>query len=81
MKKPTKVLHYFGLWDVRILQTLCSRAVIQRKIVDSPAFLYRFAGKDCCLCNPSAEEVGGLEVFLYEPAQNFELFSNIQNQN
>jgi hypothetical protein len=30
----------------------------------------------------SAEEVvGGLEVFLYEEAQNFELFSNNQDQN
>jgi hypothetical protein len=26
-------------------------------------------------------EVGGLEVFLYEAAHNFELFSNIQDQN
>jgi hypothetical protein len=36
----------------------------------------RFGGKDCGLYpyNPSAEEVGGLEVFLYEAAQNLELF-------
>ncbi len=41
-----------------------------------------FDGKDCDFCpyNPSPEEVGGLEVFLYEAAQNFELFSNIQDQ-
>jgi hypothetical protein len=40
----------------------------------------RFVGKDCGLCqfNPSAEEVGGLEVFFYETAHNFELFSNIE---
>jgi hypothetical protein len=30
---------------------------------------------------PSVEEVGGLELFLYEAAQNFELFSIIQDQN
>ncbi len=34
-----------------------------------------------CPYNPAAEELGGLEVFLYEAAQNFELFSNIQDQN
>jgi hypothetical protein len=28
-----------------------------------------------------AEEVGRFKVFLYEAAQNFELFSNIQDQN
>jgi hypothetical protein len=31
-----------------------------------------------CTYNPSAEEVEGLEVFLYEAAQNFELFLNIK---
>jgi hypothetical protein len=31
----------------------------------------------CAPYNPSAEEVGGLDVFLSEAAQNFELFSNI----
>jgi hypothetical protein len=34
-----------------------------------------------CPYKPSAEEVGGLELFLYEAAQNFEFFSNIQDQN
>jgi hypothetical protein len=29
--------------------------------------------------NPSAKEVGGLDGFLYEVAQNFEVFSNIQD--
>jgi hypothetical protein len=29
-----------------------------------------------CPYNPSAEEVGGLDGFLYEEAQNFEGFSN-----
>jgi hypothetical protein len=43
----------------------------------------RFSGKDCgsCLNHPSAKEVKGLDVFLYEMAQNFELFSYIQDQN
>jgi hypothetical protein len=37
-----------------------------------------FSGKECGLC-PSAEEVGGLDGFLYEAAQNFEVFSNMQD--
>ncbi len=43
----------------------------------------RFGRKHCGLTpyNPSAEEVGGLEVFLNEGTLNFELFSNIQDQN
>jgi hypothetical protein len=38
----------------------------------------QFGRKDCGLCsyNPFAEE-----VFFYEVPQNFELFSNIQDQN
>jgi hypothetical protein len=48
-----------------------------------PYFGARFGGKDCGLCpyNPSAEEVGGLDGFLYEAAQNFEVFSNSQDYN
>jgi hypothetical protein len=40
----------------------------------------RLGGQDCGLCpyNRSAEEEGGLDGFLYEVAQNFEDFSNIQ---
>ncbi len=41
----------------------------------------RFGGKDCGLWpyNPS-QQVGGLDAFLYEAAQNFEVFSKIQDQ-
>ncbi len=42
-----------------------------------PAFFGdRFRGKydGLCTLNSPAEEVGGLEVFLYEAALNFELF-------
>ncbi len=44
---------------------------------------YEPSSKDFGLCpyNPSAEEVGGLEVFLYEATQNFKLFSTIRDQN
>jgi hypothetical protein len=38
--------------------------------------------KDRGLCpyNPWSQQVGGLDAFLYEAAQNFEVFSNFQNQ-
>jgi hypothetical protein len=43
----------------------------------------RFGGKDCSLCpyNPWSQQGGWLEAFLYEAAQTFEVFSNIQNWN
>ncbi len=65
--RQSTALFWFGLRYVGILQMFYSRAVLQRTI------------KDCGLCpyNPSAEEVGGLDGFLYEAAHNFEVFSNI----
>jgi hypothetical protein len=47
-----------------------------------PFFKDRFGGKDCILCqdNPSAEEVGGLEITLYEAAQNFKEVLRQENQ-
>jgi hypothetical protein len=55
----------------------------EKKLLTLPHFWRPFGGKDCGLCpyNPSAEDVGGLEVYLHEAAQNFELFSNIKDQN
>ncbi len=65
-------LFWFGLRDVGIFQIFYSRAVLQSTIVDSPAFLepMQFSRKDCSLSpyNPSDEEVGGLDGFLYETA-------------
>ncbi len=49
-----------------------------------PAFLeYGPAEKIRGLCtyNPWSQQGGWLEAFLYEAAQNFEVFSNIQDQN
>jgi hypothetical protein len=77
----TAALFWFGLQDVRIPEIFYSLAVLQRTIVDSPAFLEPgFGIKDCGLCpyNPSAKEVREVERFLYESAQDFEVFSNIQ---
>jgi hypothetical protein len=51
------------------------RAAIQRTIDISPAFLEHGSAKKI------AEQAGGLEAFLLEAAQHFEVFSKIQNQN
>ncbi len=34
----------------------------------------------CTYFVPWSQQVGGLHAFLYKAAQNFEVFSNIQNQ-
>ncbi len=49
----------------------------------SRIFGARFSEKDHGLstCKPWTEQAGGLEAFLHEAAQNFEVFSKIQNQN
>ena len=48
----------------------------------SRIFGARFGEKDRGLstCKPWSEQAGGLEAFLHEAAQNFELLSNIQDQ-
>jgi hypothetical protein len=51
----------FGLQNVKIIQILHSQAVLQRTVVDYPAFLEtRLAEKIGVLCtyNPSAKELG-----------------------
>jgi hypothetical protein len=48
MKKSAKVLHYFGL-DCGMLE-FYSRAVIQRTIVDSPAFLKHGSAEKIRVC-------------------------------
>ena len=49
----------------------------------SHIFGVRFGGKDCGLCpwyNPWSQQGGWLEAFLYEAAQNFDVFSKIQDR-
>jgi hypothetical protein len=58
-------LCWFGLRDVGILH---SRAVIQRTIVVSPAFLEHNSAEKFAFCankKPWSEEAEGLEAFLY----------------
>jgi hypothetical protein len=65
------------LEDVGILQIIYSLALSQRAIVDPRTFLETGLAEKIMPIQP--KEVGGFEVFLYEAAQNFELFSNIQD--
>jgi hypothetical protein len=76
--RQSVALFWFRLRNDGILHL---RAEIQRTIDISPAFLEhaRFGKKDCGLrtCKPRTEQSGGLEAFLHEVAQNFEVFSKI----
>jgi hypothetical protein len=69
-------LFSFGLRDVGILY---SRAVIQRTIDVSPAFLELFCGKSSQFEHMQTviQTSRRLDSFLHEAAQNFELLSNI----
>ncbi len=46
-------------------------------------FWSTFGGNERGLCSykPWSEQAGGLDGFLHEVAQKFEVFSNIQNEN
>jgi hypothetical protein len=75
-------LFWFGLQIVRVLQIFYSQAVIPRTIVESLTFLeHSSAEKIAVIVHiqpviPTRRMIRGI---LYEPAQNFEVFSNIQN--
>ncbi len=81
--RQSAALFWFGLRDVGILQIYYSRVIIQRTIEDSPAFLVTGLAEKIAVCahtthDPICLKEGGLEVFLYEAAQNFEICSIIQ---
>ncbi len=65
----------------------CNSLLLSRNPKDnwnlSRIFGARFGEKDRGLstCKPWSEQAGGLEVFLHEASQNFEVISNIQNKN
>jgi hypothetical protein len=69
MKKSAEMLHYFGLdcGVVGILQIFYSRAVIQRTIVESPAFLEHGSAEEIVVCahtnyDPNKQEIGFIFV-------------------
>ncbi len=83
MKKSAKVQLYFGL-DCGNGGIFYLWAAIQRTIGISPAFVgARFGEKyrGLSTCKPWTEQAGGLETFLDEASQNFEVVLNIQAQN
>ncbi len=65
-------LFWFGLRIVEILQVLLTGRPPNKKWIRPAFFGDRFGGKYCGLCtkNLPAEEVGCLDGFLYEAAQN-----------
>ncbi len=73
MKKSAKVQLYF---------VLVSRNPKNNWYL-SRIFGAQFGEKDRGLstCKPWTEQAGGLEAFLHEAAQNFEVVLNIQDQN
>ncbi len=72
------MLLYFGL-DCGMLEFFCSRAVIQRTIDVSPAFLEHGSAEKISVLAHANRDPSKQEV-LHEAAQNFELLSNIQDQ-
>ncbi len=76
-------MHYFGLDSgmSEFFKYSTHEPSSKVQLLTLPHFGTRFGRKDCGLSpnNPSAEEVGGLDGFLNEVAQNIEEFSNIQD--
>jgi hypothetical protein len=73
-------LFWLGLRDVG---KFYSRAVIQRTIVNFPAFLEHGLVVKIAVCAHTNRDPNehGLDPFLSEAAQNFEVFSKIHDQN
>jgi hypothetical protein len=83
LKNPPKFCTVLvGLRDVGICQIFYSQAVIQRTIVESPAFLeHGWAEKIAISAHTNRDRKSRrLDSFLYEVAQNFEVFK-ILNEN
>ncbi len=76
------MLHYSGL-DCEMLEFLTRTRNPKTNCWLNRIFGDRFGEKDCDLWpyNSWSQQVGGLDAFLYEAAQNFEVFSKIQDQN
>jgi hypothetical protein len=57
MKKSAKMLHYSGLdWMLEFLQIFFSQAVIQRPIVDFPAFLEHGLVEKIVVCDHTTRD-------------------------
>jgi hypothetical protein len=75
------VLYWFGLRDAGILYL---RAVIQRTVDVSPEFLEHGSAEKIAACRYANRGLNKqedcIEAFLHKAAQNFEIYSNIQDQ-
>jgi hypothetical protein len=85
MKKSTKVLHYFDLdcGMLKFFKYTTHEPESKEQLLTLPHF-WRPVWQNCGVAHALprlSKKVGGLEVFLYEAYHNFELFSNIQDQN
>jgi hypothetical protein len=82
LKKSAKGLHYFGKdCGMQEFFKYSTHEQYQKTIVHFPAFLEHSSAEKIVVCartnrDPNKQEVG---FFLYEAAQNFEVFSKIQN--
>jgi hypothetical protein len=84
-KNPPKWCQFW--FRLQIVGFLHSQAVISRTIGDFPALLEHGSAENIAVCahNPWSQQGGWLEAFLYEAAQNFEVFfkysrSKLKNQ-
>jgi hypothetical protein len=66
-----------------MMEFFTSEPQSKEQLISLPHFWSTVRRKDRGLstCKPRTEQAGGLEAFLHEAAQNFEVFSKIQNQN
>jgi hypothetical protein len=80
MKKSTKVQLYFGL-DCGMMEFFSYEPQSKEQVISLPHFRSTVGEKDrgLCTCKQWSEQAGGLEAFMHEAAQNFEVVSNIQN--
>jgi hypothetical protein len=77
MKKSAKVQLYFGL-DCGMMEFFTYEPQSKEQLISLSHFWTRFGEKGCGLstCKPWSEQAGGLEAFLHEAAQNFEVVSS-----
>ncbi len=82
MKKSAKVLLYFGL-DSGMMEFFTYKPQSKEQLISFPRFWSTVRRKDRGLntYKPWSEQAGGLDAFLHEAAQNFEVVTNIQNGN
>jgi hypothetical protein len=83
MKKSAKVIQYFGL-DCGMMEFFkysTHEPSSKEQLLTLPHFWSPVWRKRLRFVpiQPSAEEVGGLDGFLFGAAQNFEVFSNVQD--